>query len=60
MEVLPQISVRVMLENTSILKVVTRISAGVLSKTNEFVKQVNILLIFIFSHCQFGRTLVKV
>ena len=47
MEVLPQIYVQVMLENTSVLKVITRESLKVLLKTNEFVKQIRILPTFI-------------
>ena len=50
MEVLPRISTQVMLENTSVLKVVTGESRGVLLKTNEFVKQVSILPTFICFH----------
>ena len=41
-----------MLKNISVLKIVTGEFAGVLWKINEFVKQISILLIFIFSYCQ--------
>jgi hypothetical protein len=41
-------SAQVMLENTSVFNVVTRASQTILLKTNEFVKQVSILPIFIF------------
>lgn len=51
-EVLPRISAQVMLKNISVLKIVTGEFAGVLSKINEFVKQISILLIFIFSYYQ--------
>ena len=50
LEVLPQISAQIMLENTSVLKIVTGESPDVLLKTNEFVKQVSILPTFIFFH----------
>ena len=48
MEVLPWISAQVILKNIFVLKVVTEESLGVLLKTNELVKQVNILPTFIF------------
>ena len=43
-------SVQVQLENISIFNVVTGASQTILLKTNEFVKQVSILSIFIFLH----------
>ena len=48
-EVLSRTSIQVMLENTSVYNIVTRASHGVLLKTNEFVKQVSILLTFFFT-----------
>ena len=49
-KVLPWTYAQFMLENTSVLKVVARESPSLLSKTNNFVKQVNILPIIIFFH----------
>ena len=50
LKVSSQTSAQIMLENTSVLKVVTGESSGVLLKTNEFVKQVSIMPTFIFFH----------
>jgi hypothetical protein len=50
LDVLPQICAQIMLENTSVLKVVTGESLGVLLKTNKFVKQITILPTFVFFH----------
>ena len=47
---LSYISTKVMLKNTSIFNVMTGASQIILLKTNEFVKQVSILPIFIFLH----------
>ena len=48
-EVLSQTSTQVILENTSVYNIMTGASHGVLLKTNEFVKQVSILLTFFFT-----------
>ena len=50
LEVSPRTSAQIILENTSVLKVVTGESPDVLLKTNEFVKQVSILPTFKFFH----------
>ena len=47
-ETLSYTSAQVMLENTTVFSVVTGASQTILLKTNEFVKQVSILPIFIF------------
>jgi hypothetical protein len=50
LKVSPRTSPQIMLENTSVLKVITGESPCVLLKTNEFVKQISIFPIFIFFH----------
>ena len=48
-EILSRTSTKVMLENTFVYNIMTKASHGVLLKTNEFVKQVSILLTFFFT-----------
>ena len=50
LKISPQTYAQIKLENTSVLKVATGESSGVLLKTNEFVKQVSIMPTFIFFH----------